>query len=365
MATPRCGVIQPTLCAAFSSVKCGLPNMVKVGIVGVSGYSGAETLKILLQHKDVRVTYVSANNTHGKIDDILPALAGQSKLVCQKFDFVQAAGKVDVIFLAVPHTLSMSLTPKFIKAGITVIDLSGDYRLDAASVYKKWYKQAHTSRGLLKKAVYGLPELYREDIKKAKLIANPGCYPTAALLGLLPLAATHANLMESVIIDAKSGVSGAGKKAKVPFLYTEVNENFKAYKVLQHQHAPEIDLYLSKVSSKKVAFNFVPHLLPVNRGILETIYVPLKEPVKLSAVQRLYEKFYKTEPFVRIAKGGRQVELQDVAHTNYCDISLALGADQKFLVITSVIDNLLKGAAGQAVQNMNIRCGFKETAGLL
>jgi len=338
--------------------------MIKIGIVGISGYSGGMALELLLKHPDVRVTYVSANNTQGKIDDIWPPLAGKTKLTCGKFDLKKATALCDLIFLAVPHTVSIQLTPKLLSAGIPVIDLSGDYRLNSTSQYKKWYGTDHSDGKNLGKAVYGLPELYREDIKKASLIANPGCYPTAALLALTPLASIYGKSIQSIIIDAKSGVSGAGRKAAVALNFCEANENFKAYKVLNHQHAPEIDLYLSKVSHKPVKVDFVPHLLPVNRGILETIYVYLNQDLSVSTLRNTYKRFYKTEPFARIVPAGGQPELKNVVGTNMCDIGLEIGANKRLLVITSVIDNLIKGAAGQAVQNMNIMNGFKETAGL-
>src|SRR3989338_527634 len=325
--------------------------MTKIGIIGISGYSGGMALELLLKHPHVRVTYVSANNTEGKIDDIWPHLAGKTDLVCRKFEPQEAISKCDLVFLAVPHTVSMNLTPEFLRKRIAVIDLSGDYRLRSPSQYKHWYGAAHTDSKNLSKAVYGLPELYREDIKKTRLVANPGCYPTAALLALAPLVSTQGESIESVIIDAKSGVSGAGRKASVALNYCEVNENFKAYKVLNHQHAPEIDLYLSKITSNPVSVNFVPHLLPVNRGILETIYVRSRQKVRLNDVHKMYARFYKTEPFVDILPDEVQPELKNVVGTNKCKISLAQSGNGRLLVITTVIDNLVKGAAGQAIQN--------------
>ncbi len=339
--------------------------MVRVGIVGISGYSGVTTLEILLKHPGVRVTYVSANNTKGKVDEIWPHLKGRTALKCSPFDIQKAVKFCDVIFLAVPHTVSMAITPKLLTANKKVIDFSGDYRLKNTSDYKKWYGTDHKDKNNLKQSVYGLPELYRQNIKKAKLIANPGCYPTAAILTLAPLIATNASTIESVVIDAKSGVSGAGRRATLNFSFTEVNENFKAYKVLKHQHTPEIALYLSKISRKPVTVNFVPHLLPVNRGILETIYVHLKKRLSITDLHKAYTRFYKTEPFVRVLPLGQQPELKHVVKTNYCDIALTMNNNNKLLVLTSTIDNLLKGASGQAVQNMNIMCGFKETEGLL
>ncbi len=339
--------------------------MIKVGIVGVSGYSGAKALELLLRHSSVRVTYVSANNTKGKISEIWPRFYNETNLECQKFNLKKALNLSDLFILAVPHTVAMTLAPSLIKAGKRVIDLSGDYRLKDTRQYEKWYGAKHTDEGNLKKAVYGLPELFREDIKKAQLISNPGCYPTAAILALAPLTATNGNAIDSIIIDAKSGVSGAGRKVTANFIFTEVNENFKAYKVLNHQHTPEINLYLSKVGKKPINVNFVPHLLPINHGILETIYVQLNESISLKEAHAIYRKFYKTEPFVRVLPLGRQPELKNAVGTNYCDIALAAGENKRLLVITSVIDNLIKGAAGQAVQNLNIMNGFKETEGLI
>ncbi|MBN1870522.1 MAG: N-acetyl-gamma-glutamyl-phosphate reductase [Candidatus Omnitrophica bacterium] len=338
--------------------------MIKVGIVGISGYSGEATLELLLKHPLVRVTYVSANNTKGKISEFWPQLAGKTDLVCDKFDIKKAVEQCNLIFLAVPHTVSMEITPKLLDAGVLVIDLSGDYRLNSATEYKMWYGADHMDSKNLGKAVYGLPELHREKIKKSKLIANPGCYPTAALLALAPFVSVYGESTELIIIDAKSGVSGAGRKATFAFNFCEVNENFKAYKVLNHQHAPEINLYLSKISRKLPKVHFVPHLLPVNRGILETIYIHLGQKVTLNIVYDLYKRFYKTEPFVRVLPPGQQPELKNVVGTNICDIGFAVSSDKNMVVITSAIDNLIKGAAGQAVQNMNIKCGFKETTGL-
>jgi N-acetyl-gamma-glutamyl-phosphate reductase len=339
--------------------------MVKVGLVGVSGYSGFTALKILLKHPSVRLTYVSANNTQGKLTDIWPQLKGQTNLVCDKYDFGKMSELCDVVFLAVPHTVSMSITPKLLESKKIVIDLSGDYRLKKTGEYEKWYGTPHVDESNLAKAVYGLPELYREDIKKAKLISNPGCYPTAALIGLSPVLSTHSGDITSIVIDAKSGVTGAGRKSSTNLLFAEVNENLKAYKVLKHQHAPEINLYLSKVANKQISVNFVPHLLPVNVGILETIYIHFSSKQKLADIYKIYERFYKTEPFVRLYELGAQPELKNVAATNYCDLGLAMNEEENLLVVTAAIDNLMKGAASQAVQNMNIICGFKEETALL
>ncbi len=339
--------------------------MIKVGILGVSGYSGLLTFELLLGHPDVRVVYVSANNTHGPLNEIWPRLNGKTNLQCQKFDAKKAIELCDLFFLAVPHTASMDVTPRLLKANKKVIDLSADYRLKDLKDYEKWYEVKHKDTRNLAKAVYGLPELYRQDIKKASLVANPGCYPTAAILALAPLVSSQGSQIESIIIDAKSGVSGAGRKVTQGLMFGEVHETFKAYKVLFHQHTPEINLYLSKLSDKPVDVTFVTHLIPVNRGILETIYIQFKDDLDETKIRNLYNKFYKTEKFVRVLSPGLQPELKDVVGTNYCDISLSVCKEKKLLVVISVIDNLMKGASGQAVQNMNIMCGFNEQKGLL
>ena len=338
--------------------------MMNVGIVGISGYSGGMLLEHLLGHKDVRVTYVSANNTIGRIDEIWPRLRGRTNLVCRIFNEDKAVEKCQLLFLAVPHTVSLKLVPSLLKKGMRIIDLSGDFRLDQAKEYKKWYGVQHTAPNLLKQVVYGLPELYREDIKEAWFVANPGCYPTAAILGLAPVVTCLNKCIQSIIIDAKSGVSGAGRKVAMPLLANEVNENFRAYKVLNHQHIPEIDLYLGKIAKEIPHVNFVPHILPIKQGILETIYVQMNKAVNLKDIYTQYKRFYKTEYFVRIVTLGDQVEIKNVVNTNFCDISLSLSADKKLLVITGVIDNLMKGAATQAIQNMNLMCGFNEGQGL-
>jgi len=340
--------------------------MKRVGIVGVSGYSGFICLKLLLNHPEVRVMYVGANTTTGPVADIWPQLKGKTKLVCKKYNFVEASKLCDVVFLAVPHTTAMDIVPDLLTAGIQVIDLSADYRLKSRRDYKKWYGVAHKDPKNIRKAVYGLPELYREKIKKANFIANPGCYPTAALLGLAPITAIFSKDIQSVIIDAKSGTSGAGRKASVDLHYCEINENCMAYKVLKHQHQPEIELHLDQISDgRDFSFNFAAHLLPLNQGILETIYVQLKGSISINDIHKIYQRFYKTEPFVRVLQIGEQPELKNVANSNYCDIGLAVSGDGSLLAITAAIDNLYKGAAGQAVQNMNLMCGFKEYEGLL
>jgi N-acetyl-gamma-glutamyl-phosphate reductase len=259
----------------------------------------------------------------------------------------------------------MLVVGKLLAAGKKVIDLSADYRIRKTAVYEKWYHTAHKDTKNLSRAVYGLSEIYRAKIRKADLLANPGCYPTAALLALVPIASVFSSKIVSVDIDAKSGVSGAGRKVAEALMFPFVNENFKAYRVLAHQHAPEIAHYLSRVAGRWIVPSFVPHLLPVESGILETVYVHLDAAVNEARLLALYKKFYKTEPFVRVLEAHCQPELRHVVRTNFCDIGIAVGENKKLVVITAAIDNLVKGASGQAVQNLNIMCGFNETEGLL
>ncbi len=339
--------------------------MLRVGVVGISGYSGELTLNLLLRHPQVRVVHVSANTTQGPLEKIYPYLKGKTNLVCEPFNLKKAIADAELFFLAVPHTTAMEIVPKLLKNGKRVIDLSGDYRLSNPQVYARWYEKKHIDPLNLKRAVYGLPEIYREKIKKAELVANPGCYPTAAILGLAPLAIAKFKSIQSIIIDAKSGVTGAGRKVTMGFMFSEVDENLKAYKVFNHQHTPEIENYLSRLAGQAVKVNFVPHLIPMNRGILETIYVQFDKVQSADRIYDLYKKFYRKEEFVRLLDLGQQPETRHVTGRNDCAIGLSLGDDGKLLVIVSVIDNLMKGAAGQAVQNMNIMCGFKENTGLL
>ncbi len=338
--------------------------MINVGIVGVTGYTGQELIRILLKHPQVRISGLFSRSAYGKrIDAIFPEFEGRIEILCQEPLVENICRKSDLVFLALPHTASMKLSPKLIKKGKKVIDLSADYRIKKPKVYGEFYGAKHTDLKGLKDSVYGLPELYRNNIKDARLIANPGCYPTAAILALAPLMAFGLGDLTSVIIDAKSGVSGAGRKVSENFLFSEANEDFKAYKVGEHQHVPEINQELSRISGKSVNVTFVPHLLPLSRGILETIYINKNKSCSEKSLVEIYKRFYKKEPFVRIRKSGIMPRLKDVVNTNFCDIGIKeVGST---IVIISAIDNLLKGASGQAVQNMNIMYKFPEHEGLL
>jgi len=340
-------------------------NKTKVGVVGATGYTGEELVKILSKHPNVELTYVSGKEDRNeKIQDIFPYLAGKLDLPCKAFSLEEAIEKTDLIFLALPHTVSMQTAPAFLKAGKKVIDVSADYRLQDTKAYEKFYKVPHTDTANLKHAVYGLPELHRKEIQKATLLANPGCYPTGATLGLVPGLKAGMFKADSIQVDAKSGVTGAGRKASKDLLFSEVNESLKAYKLFEHQHVPEIDQELSKAAGAPVSVVFVPHLLPINRGILSTIYVKLTKKMTTDELLKIYKEFYAGEPFVKVYEGGKLPEIKNVAHTNFCDIGLKVNEEKGLAVIVTVIDNLGKGAAGQAVQNMNIMCGFNETDGL-
>lgn len=337
--------------------------MIKVGVAGATGYAGEEVIKILINHKGVKITELSAViEKEEPISSIFPAFKGRCDLMCHKPDAEKMAKNVDLVFLALPHKVSMEVAPAFLKAGKFVIDLSADYRLDA-DVYKVWYGVDHKDKGNINNAVYGLPELYFDKIKKTKLIANPGCYPTGAILGIAPMVKEKIVDDSSIIIDSKSGVTGAGRKPDLALSFSEINENLKAYKVNEHQHKPEINKILSEVGNKKIEVVFTPHLIPMNRGILSTIYMKLVKKIDTKLAIDIYKKFYSGKPFVRVYDEGKLPQVKDVTGSNYCDIGLKVTGD--ILIAVACIDNLKKGAAGQAVQNMNIMAGFNETEGLI
>ena len=353
--------------------------MLNVGIIGVTGYAGENLLNILLKHPEVKIAYLAAKlNSKQNINQIFPYLNNRLELECDNvLDKQKAAERCDLLFLALPHTVSMQFAPDLLSKGKGIIDLSADYRLVNKDVYEKFYRVKHTDKVNFKKAVYGLPEIYRMKIKNTRFIANPGCYPTAAILALAPLLKNKLIRPDSVIIDAKSGFSGAGRE----FVLKEKEEilrNFKAYKVNVHQHMPEIDQEISKIYGKQLKVVFVPHILPIEKGILETIYVQkIKNQksclsgrqaclsgrqAKINNLVKLYRDFYAKEPFVRILDEGKFPQIKDVVETNFCDIGIKETAVE--VIIISAIDNLLKGASGQAVQNMNIMYGFPEDTAL-
>lgn len=336
---------------------------INVAIIGASGYSGVELVKILLNHPGVELAHVVGASTVGqRLDDIYPIFRKRTNLVIEAFD-LSALKTMDIAFLALPHGEAMKYAPQLIEAGIRVIDFSGDFRFKSAELYEKWYNLPHTAQAYLDQAVYGLPELFKADIAQAQLIANPGCYPTSAILALAPMLPQTYVKTDALAITSMSGASGAGKKAKLDLLFSEINESVKAYRVGDHQHTPEIKTILERVAGRELNVAFIPHLLPITRGIYTTICLPLTAPVSREAVLQTYQAFYQNAPFVRVL-ADRAPELKFVNDTNYCDISVAVDITGKFLIINSAIDNLVKGAAGQAVQNMNLMAGFAEGEGL-
>jgi N-acetyl-gamma-glutamyl-phosphate reductase len=337
----------------------------RVAVAGGSGYAGGELIRLIKNHTDVELTVVTSQQHAGKtISEVFPHLH-DDKLVCEPLDIKKFLDKADLFFLALPHKTSQAVVASLVEAGKDVVDLSADYRLKNTKVYEKWYKTPHNQPEILKKAVYGLPELYRKKLKKSHIVANPGCYPTSAILGLIPLMDKKNIDDQSIIIDSKSGISGAGRKPSLPLIYGEVNDSLRAYSVATHRHTPEIEQELSIVANKKIKVTFTPHVVPMDRGILSTIYIPTdKKKMPLSRIRTIYEKFYHDEPFVRILKDGELPTTKAVRGTNYCDIALSYDKRKGILIIISAIDNLIKGASGQALQNMNIMYGFDERTGL-
>jgi N-acetyl-gamma-glutamyl-phosphate reductase len=340
--------------------------MLNCAVVGATGYTGAELVRILLRHPRARITVLTTRQDASiSLKNIVPGVSKQNTLEVRKFSFPEVKRKADVVFLALPHTEAMETAAKFLRAGKIVIDLSADFRLKSASLYKKWYGVNHGQRRLLEKAVYGLPELYRDLIRTAELISNPGCYPTGVCLGIAPLLQDGLVEPDSIVADAKSGVSGAGKKLNPATQFCEVNENFYAYKVNRHQHTPEIEQVLSEAAGRNVHLTFVPHLLPMNRGILSTLYMKKRAGVKVADLRKSFERAYLKEPFVRLCAEGEFPALRNVQDTNFCEIGFTSEPDEDEVIVITAIDNLVKGAAGQAVQNLNIRSGFPEEDGLL
>lgn len=338
--------------------------MINVAILGGSGYTGFELLRILAAHPTAKVMEVTSRQYKGKyVPEVFPSLKGfyDGLVFSDPEDFRRL--RVDVVFSALPHGASQEVVPALLEADNRVIDLSADFRLRDPAVYKAWYGE-HRSEILLSEAVYGLPELHREEIKDAQLVANPGCYPTSAILALSPLLKEGLIDTGSVIIDSKSGVSGAGRGASLETSYVEVAGGFKAYKVGSHRHTPEIEQELSGQAGGKVSVTFTPHLIPVSRGILSTCYAGLKKSAALAEIHGLYARFYGKEPFIRVLPEGRFPDISQVKGSNYCDIGIWADADKKRVIIVSAIDNLVKGASGQAVQNMNIMNWLKEDTAL-
>lgn len=337
--------------------------MIQAGVIGATGYAGVELVRILLRHPHAHLAAISSVSFEGKsLSAVYPSLSGICDMACSNTENVIA--KSDVIFAALPHGLSQEIAARCIGAGKKFIDLGADFRLDDAEAYTRWYGCEVQHPQLHERAVYGLPELFRDDIRQTDLISNPGCYPTSIALGLSP--ALRNGLVETagIVIDSKSGTTGAGRKTTQGTHFPECNEAFSAYKVAAHRHTPEIEQTLSRQAGQPVTVTFVPHLLPVNRGILSTIYARLKPVADKENIRAVYEKAYERETFVRLLPPGAGVDIRSVKCSNYCDIQLYTDTHTGLLVVTSVIDNMVKGAAGQAVQNMNLLFGLDEASGL-
>ena len=336
---------------------------IKVGIIGATGYAGIELLRILLNHPNVELAALGSVSFEGKaLSDVYPSLQGLCDIACVTTE--EVIEKSDVVFACVAHGMSQDFAARCFEKDVAFIDLGADFRLVDEADYEHWYGEKFTEKDLHAKAVYALPELFREQIKSGKIIANPGCYPTGIALGLFP--ALKAGLVEKsgIVIDAKSGVTGAGRSPSATTHFPACNEAFSPYKIASHRHTPEIEQTLSAAAGEKITVVFVPHLLPVNRGILSTMYAKLPSGVTYQQVRAEYEDFYKDEKFVRIKSDEEIANLRDVKYSNYCDISLHVDERTGTLIIVSAIDNMVKGAAGQAVQNMNIIFDLPEDAGL-
>lgn len=341
-------------------------TMVRVGIIGATGYAGAELVKILNAHPEVELTAITSRQYAGvPFTDVYPALTGRTDLVCEDFELESFCDKTDIVFTALPHKLPMEIIPKLLKRGKKVIDLSADFRFDNVATYEEVY-QAHTAKDLFGESVYGLCEVYSEAIKHSSLIGNPGCYPTTVLLALIPLLRQKMIETRNIIADSKSGVSGAGRSLALTTHFCEANEAFKAYKIDGHRHRPEMEEVLSKESGESINLTFIPHLLPLNRGMLSTLYTTTTGDFSTEDIYNCLASFYKGRPFVRLFPDTkRPPDVKYVQNTNYCDIGFHLNTKTRRLVLISVIDNLVKGASGQAVQNMNIMLGIDETTGLI
>lgn len=337
----------------------------KAAIIGGTGYGSIELTRLIQKHPFLEIGSVVSNSQAGSnFSDIYPHLSNIIDKPLEKFDANSLCEQNDIVFLATPSGVSSNLVPQLLDNGIKCIDLSGDFRLRSAEEYELWYKHSPAEQKFIEKATYGLSEIYGEKIKTSNLIANPGCYPTAATLGLLPIAKTDYIDQKSIIIDAKSGVTGAGRSLSITSHYAEINENLKAYKLGAHQHIPEIEQVLQDEIGSPITITFTTHLVPMLRGIMCTLYVNLKENIATNEIHQLYNEFYKNHPFVRVRPLGTVPATKEVLGSNYCDIGLHVDPRTNRLTIISVIDNLVKGAAGQAIQNVNLMNGWDEQTGL-
>ena len=338
--------------------------MTKVAILGASGYTGTELIRLVLKHSQLELVAVSSEKyAHMPVQEVFPAFSGVLDLTFHPLLDGGPLESAEYVFLALPHKKAMEVVPALIKKGKKVVDLSADFRFRNPAPYEQYY-QKHTAPELLGTSVYGLTEIYRDKIRTAQLIANPGCYPTAALLSLIPAVKNDLIDLTTIIIDAKSGASGAGRNPVLPSLFAEVHEGVKPYKVGVHQHTPEIEQELGFAANCEIQLVFTPHLIPINRGILVTAYGTLKKKMTAEDVLNLYSTFYKDDKFVRMCPVGAFPSTAQVKGSNYCDIGIFVDSRSNRLIIMGAIDNLLKGASGQALQNMNLMAGFNESEGI-
>ncbi|HUU50939.1 MAG TPA: N-acetyl-gamma-glutamyl-phosphate reductase [Nitrospinota bacterium] len=339
--------------------------MIHVGIVGGSGYTGSELLRILIAHPKVKISVITSERFSGtNISEIFPSLKDLINIEFKKLSPEEMSKDCDLFFLALPHKVAMSFVPLLLKNEKRVIDLSADYRIKDKDIYKRWYFEVHKSPELLKNSVYGLSELNREKIKNARLVANPGCYSTSIILALAPIMKSGLIDLDSIIIDSKSGISGAGRKLDLSFHFPEAYNGVRGYKPTGHRHIPEIEQELSLLADSSVKISFVPHIVPMSRGMLSTIYVRANQLIDTNELIDIYKKYYQNEFFVRILEKGKLPDTHHVIGSNFCDIGLEVDNRNNRFIIFSAIDNLVKGASGQAVQNMNIMYNLKENIGL-
>lgn len=338
---------------------------VKVAVIGANGYTGGEMVRLLAVHPSVDITALTSRQFKGKsISEVFPSLRGILDMPLVEFDADEVAECSDVAFLAIPHTQAMPIVSALSQKGVRVVDYSADFRLKKPQVYEQWYKAPHTEPALLEKSVYGLPELHREQVRDAEIVALPGCYPTAALLALAPAVKHDLIDADRIVINSLSGVSGAGQNPSPQTHYPEIADNLRAYGITTHRHTPEIEQELSWLGGREIHVLFTPHLVPANRGILSTIAAPAKSEISAEQLVRLYEEFYNDAHFVRVNPPQMYPEIRFVRGSNYCDIGLAFDARTRSIIMVSALDNLCKGAAGQAVQCLNVMFGMPEESGL-
>jgi N-acetyl-gamma-glutamyl-phosphate reductase len=338
----------------------------KVAIIGGSGYTGAEILRLLSGHPQLQVNFISAERHAGqKVVELYPHLNSLTDLVYEKYELGQVKKRAEVCFVCLPHGKSMETVPELVAEGLITVDLSGDFRLPDGESYQKWYGFNHACPELLGRAAYGLPELFAQDIKEAEFIANPGCFPTAVLLAVAPLLSSDVIEPGALVVNALTGVSGAGHKPKLETMYCQVSENMSAYKIGgRHQHIPEMEYYLSQIAGKKIGISFTPYLVPAKRGILASIQAKLKDSYLEEDLWQLYQKYYQNQVFITILRQGIP-QTASVTGSNLCQIGLAVDARLGQVTVIAALDNLIKGASGQAIQNANIKLGWPEEMGLL